>query len=126
MGLKDKIAAAKTDSDLFDCMSNEDKAINSVMAEISYLIMDERRKMGLSQKEFAEFLGVSQGIVSRWESCDYNFTIQKAVSIFTKLGLEIEISVKDPSSKPTVSYYPRIVSKLASITDYSDKIAMAV
>ena len=124
MGLKDTIAAAKTDSDLFDCMSNEDKAINSVMAEISYLIMDERRKRGLSQKEFAEFLGVSQGIVSRWESC--NFTIQKAVSIFTKLGLEIEISVKDPSSKPTVSYYPRIVSKFASITDYSDKIAMAV
>lgn len=77
MTIKEKLAAAKPSTELFDCLSKEEKKINDIMAEISYTIMEERRKRGMSQKEFAKFLGVSQGMLSRWEGCDYNFSPQE-------------------------------------------------
>ncbi|MCH5279935.1 MAG: helix-turn-helix transcriptional regulator [Lachnospiraceae bacterium] len=30
--------------------------------------------MGMTQLEFAKHMGVSQGMVSKWESREYNFT----------------------------------------------------
>lgn len=131
MGLKDKLAAAKPGTNLFNCLSQDEKAIGDIMADISYHIMDARRSRGLSQKEFAEILGVSQGMVSRWESCDYNFTLEKAVSIFSKLGLKIEITVSSNETrfKPPLVPNPPLL-RFESLKDYSDKysdeLAMAV
>ena len=77
MTIQDKLAAAKPSTELFDCLTKEEKKINDIMAEISYAIMDERRKRGVSQKEFATLLGVSQGTLSMWEGCAHDFSPQE-------------------------------------------------
>ena len=41
----------------------------------------------MSQKQFAQFMGVSQAMVSKWESGDCNFTIETIAKICDKLDL---------------------------------------
>ncbi len=77
MTIKEKLAAAKPSTELFDCLSEEEKKINDIMAEISYAIMDERRKRGMSQKEFAKLFGVSQDTIDQWEGCARDFSPQE-------------------------------------------------
>ena len=38
------------------------------MSSINNLLKDKRKSKGLTQKEVAEAVGVSEGTVSRWES----------------------------------------------------------
>jgi transcriptional regulator with XRE-family HTH domain len=42
----------------------------------------------LRKKQFAEFMGVSQAMVSKWECGEYNFTINTLIEICDKLGME--------------------------------------
>lgn len=52
-----------------------------------------RKKMILTQMEFAQFLQVSFGAVNRWESGKYEPTIKtkrKLQSLFEKYGIEVE------------------------------------
>jgi transcriptional regulator with XRE-family HTH domain len=55
--------------------------------------------MGMTQKEFADYMGVTQGMVSKWESREYNFTIKSLNEICQKLNLELYVSLDKPRSK---------------------------
>lgn len=71
-----------------------------IAAEISM----KRQSMKMSQKQFADFMGVSQGLVSRWERGDANFTLESLVSIASKLGLEMQSPFKPtPAKTPYVT-----------------------
>lgn len=65
------------------------------LAKISAVITAKRIEMKMNQKEFAEFIGVSQGMVSKWESEEYNFTIGTIAKICDRLDLDLEIVIKD-------------------------------
>lgn len=60
-----------------------------VQSDISLSITSERIQRGMTQAEFAEFMGVQQSQVSKWENGDYNFTIKKLAEIATKLDLSL-------------------------------------
>ena len=45
MTLKEKLAAAKPSTELFDCLSKEEKKVNDIMAEISYAIICRKRNL---------------------------------------------------------------------------------
>lgn len=63
---------------------------------ISTMILDCRASKKLTQKEFAKFMGVSQGMVSKWESCEYNFTVDNIAKICDKLDISpVEIFADD-------------------------------
>lgn len=62
-------------------------------------IVMKRREMGMNQKQFAEFMGVSQGLVSRWEHGETNFTLETLVNIASKLGLEMQSPIKPTPAK---------------------------
>ena len=47
----------------------------------------------MTQKEFAKFMGVTQGMVSKWESGDYNFTIESICNILEKLDLDCNFEI---------------------------------
>ena len=56
----------------------------------------ERKRLdkGMTQKEFATFMGVTQGMVSKWESRDYNFTIWSLNEICEKWNLICVLNLK--------------------------------
>ena len=63
-------------SDLIDAltqnMTTVDIAQTALHIELSQKIRKARKKLGMSQKDLAEKMGVKQSLVSRWESSECN------------------------------------------------------
>ena len=72
-------------------LSAADITASKLLAEISSIIVKNRIDMGMTQKEFAEHMNVSQSMVSKWESSDYNFSVKALAEIASKLNLEIDV-----------------------------------
>ena len=94
MSIKEKLRNARREEsvDLFDHLSSSEKQYEKVIAKIASTLINERRLRGVSQKEFADLLKVSQVMVSKYESGKYNFTIKTAIEAYDKLGLVFETS----------------------------------
>ena len=95
MEIEEKIAKAKPNSWVVDDMSKTDIKSTVALARISATIERKRPDQELSQKESAAFMGVTQGMVSKWESRDYNFTIRSLNEICEKLGLNLLVELED-------------------------------
>lgn len=67
----------------------------SILGEISSKIVDYRIEKELSQEQLADLLHVSQVMVSRYESGDYNISIQKLNHICHVLGLRLDVSISN-------------------------------
>ena len=87
----------RTINDLINAISSqlsyEEVLAAEQMAKISAAITKERIDRDLTQAEFAKLLGVSQGMVSKWESEDYNFTIESLAGICDKLDWDMNIEL---------------------------------
>lgn len=73
---------------------NPDNALDmtyDAMADISLAISDYRRENNLSQIEMAEKLDVSQPMVSKIESGEYNFSIEQLCKICDKIGWSFKV-----------------------------------
>ncbi len=81
-------------------------ALNSIrlLSKVSTKITISRVKKKMTQKEFAEFMGVTQGMVSKWESGNYNFTIKQLCEICEKL--EITPNIEFNTEKNNNLYIP--------------------
>lgn len=64
-----------------------------VISDVSSKIEIERINKGMTQKQFAEFMGVTQSMVSKWESGNYNFTVETIAKIFDKLNLDFDFNI---------------------------------
>lgn len=62
-------------------------------ATMALAIFKKRETLGMTQKEFANHVGVSQGMVSRWESMECNFTFKAVADICAKLDLDVALEV---------------------------------
>ena len=71
-------------------LSSSDVVASKQLAKISAIITSSRIEKGMNQKQFAEFAGVSQSMVSKWESGDCNFTLQSLVHIAAKLDIPMQ------------------------------------
>lgn len=85
----------ETTSWLTNGISEEQLKIEKALAVISAKIYTKRTKMGLDQKAFAKFMGVTQGMISRWESGTYNFSISTLIGICEKLNLSFDPCILD-------------------------------
>ena len=63
-------------SALTEGLSDEELLLASIQSDIAAAISTARTAKGLSQQELSNALGVTQGLVSRWENGDVNFTLQ--------------------------------------------------
>lgn len=101
-------------------LSAEEVAFNGLCGVICGEIVAQRVKRNMSQKQFAEFMGVSQGMVSKWERGDCNFTLQSLVHIATKLDIPVRSPFRTPrSARPTsgkVADFPGKWNTLSSHT----------
>lgn len=72
-------------------------------SDIACAIASARVSRGMNQAEFAQFMGVKQPQISKWESGDFNFTISKLAEIAEKLDLDFECSLKSKAIPANVS-----------------------
>ena len=78
----------------------------------------ERIEMKLDQKQFAKLLGVSQGMISRWESRTYNFTITTLINICEKLGLSFKPQITSKEVKESI--VENSIFTIFKVIDYSN------
>ena len=72
---------------LADSLSRSDVLEIVLKNTIVSALITARVEKTMNQKEFAAFMGVSQAMVSKWESGDCNFTVETIAKICEKLGL---------------------------------------
>lgn len=80
--------------DMFGDIDEKRLEIQKKIAKVSRALMEERYNKNLNQTKFGELLGVSQPMISKIESFDYNPTIKKLFEISEKLDLDVDISFK--------------------------------
>jgi len=67
----------------------------TIYYQIATTLFDYRLKHNLTQKQLAKKLGISQPMVAKLESGEYNFTIEKLWSIATKLNFHFRIEFNE-------------------------------
>ena len=97
--MMEKIANAKKSSWISEGISEAEIKTTIELARISAKIERCRLDLGMTQIEFARFMGVTQGMVSKWESRDYNFTVRSLNEICQKLDLTLSVSIEKPCLK---------------------------
>ena len=75
---------------LSDGFSEEELLLSTMQGLIASEITIKRHEAGLSQKEFAKLVGVTQGLVSKWEAGDNNYTLSTLVKISKVLNIEMQ------------------------------------
>ena len=95
--------------------------LNSIrlLSKISAKITIERTDKEMNQTEFAEFMNVSQGMVSKWESGSYNFTIKQLCDICEKLDITPNVTFE--SNTESSVYDPLIPNSTSLNTDEKNK-----
>lgn len=98
----DKIVL-KSAWDLLDKISDdndkEEYGLYDIYYYISTKIFDYRMEKGLSQKQLAEILGITQAMVSKLESGEYNPTVEQLWKVSKKLGWNFRIVLEDNEAK---------------------------
>lgn len=85
-------------------ISKSDIYAANLIGKISAFICRRRNELGMTQKDFAKFMDVSQGMISKWESADYNFTVESVAKISEKLGYIVDIDFESESEYLANSY----------------------
>lgn len=69
--------------------------INSscLLGKISASIVRKRLELHMTQREFADYMHVSQSMVSKWEGGDYNFSIKTLAEVAENLGMELTVNL---------------------------------
>lgn len=98
----DKIVL-KSAWDLLDKISDdndkEEYGLYDIYYSISTKIFDYRMEKGLSQKQLAGILGITQAMVSKLESGEYNPTVEQLWKVSKKLGWNLKIVLEDNETK---------------------------
>ena len=89
MGVYEKIATATSNSWLIDEFTDDERKTADLIAAIAVSIQQQRCAQGLSQKDLADLLGVSQAMVSQWENGEENYTAATLAKISSALGLPL-------------------------------------
>lgn len=99
-------------------LSVSDIIASRVLGEISATVVKQRIDLGMTQKQFAQHMGVSQSMISKWEGSDYNFSVKALLEIASKLDLNLkvqfykneveEISKKTPRMNRIISMKPQL------------------
>lgn len=80
---------------LFDCLSETEKKQGKLRGMVSAAIENKRHELGLTQKQFADLLEITQGMVSKLENSENNITVDKLVELFEKLDIKYKIEIED-------------------------------
>lgn len=74
-------------------MESSEYIYYDTLGKISAELVNYRIKHGLSQAGLAKILGVTQAMVSKYESGDYNISLKAAIELFSKLGVSFSFNI---------------------------------
>ncbi len=80
--------------EIADDETQEKFELDDILVEISLKIINYRIEKGITQKKLAEKLNVSQSMISKLESGEYNPTIEQLWKVSKKLGWTLELQMK--------------------------------
>ena len=93
MIIKDLIKNAKT-IDMFKELPDKEKNEIDLKGKSSAAILNKRYELEMKQSEFAKYMGVSQSMISKWESGEYNFSCE-SIAQLDKIGIELTVNDKN-------------------------------
>ena len=128
MGIAEKLVSAKESYWISEEVPESEVKATFVLAKISAQIERSRLEKGMTQQEFAKYMGVSQGMISKWESREYNFTIKTLNEICEKINLELTIDLQkkcNDSDYSVVKWNSEKVKKKGWTLSVSDEEAIA-
>lgn len=108
---------------IYDLGSKEGREVDGlhdIYYKISTSIFKHRIKNNLSQKKLAEKLGVTQAMVSKLESGDYNYTVEQLWKISQKLGFRLSILFEEESEEVSVN----LLENQAQVIIYPSEVAV--
>lgn len=76
--------------DLLPGISDADILSEKLKHQVARFIYLYRVKRNMQQKQLAEKLGISQGMVSKWEGSSINFSIETLASMLSELNTDAE------------------------------------
>jgi len=83
-------------SDLLDSLLSKLEDYEILASDMRYdvcmMIHGYRTKQKMNQSEFAKYMGVTQSMVSKWESGEYNFSLEQLAKICSKVGCEPKLT----------------------------------
>jgi len=84
----------ETSNWMISSLGSEEMVAAKIRAEVMFALQTFRQDHRYTQKQLAEILGVTQGLVSRWENGEENFTINTLAKIarVTDMRLELKFS----------------------------------
>lgn len=95
--------------DLFkDSVSPQDVIEAALDAKISSEITNIRLSHGMTQRDFAEKIGVKQSQVSKWENGTCNYNISTLAKIIAAFDLDIDICIREkkkPAKLQKISHF---------------------
>lgn len=106
-----------------EILKNEDLELDDLLYDLSVAIIDYRIKHDLDQKELAAELKVTQAMISKYESCEYNFTIKKLYDIAEKLDMDLKVSLKPKQCKTENKFKERWANSSLKKNKKSELIA---
>ena len=98
MNIREKMRQVSEKVDFFPNLEASKKEANRLKVEISKIIYNKRKAMGITQADLAKKLGVKQPMVCQYENGEHNMTIETMASILSELSLRLSFYVEDESS----------------------------
>lgn len=71
---------------LTNTVDEYDLLAGSANAKLSMFVYRRRKQLRMNKKQFAKLMGVSTYKVTRWESAEYNFTVEDIIKIYMISG----------------------------------------
>lgn len=107
-------------SALTETMSTEDLQLSVIQSDLATALIRKRTALGMTQTKFAEFLGVKQSQVSKWENGEINFTISKLVQLANALELDLTIALGQHKPFVSQAYRTPNLTNIIQLSDYSN------
>lgn len=95
----------------------EDLELGDLLSDISLNFINYRLSHNLSQRDMAKLLEVSQPMISKIESGEYNFSVGQAFRLCRKLGLDFSVKIESKTVDQPYDY-----STYAKFNPYSNAI----
>lgn len=89
-------------NELADERTQEEFELDDILSEISLTLIKYRLKNNLTQKDLADRLELSQSMISKLESGDYNPSISQLWKISKKLGWTFDVTFNEETTETKI------------------------